>query len=341
MWTNHMTLEPIEPENALELYLADRENNVTVSTIRSHRSRLGHLIRWCDDEDITNLNELTGRLLHQYRIWRRNEGDLAKATEKTQMDTVRVFIKWLESIDAVEENLHRKVLSPTLSGGDNVREDSIESQRMELILDYLSKFEYASRPHVALKLMWHTMMRIGAVQSLDLEDYDSENQSLRIIHRPDSETTLKNQSHGERLIALSEEVCAVLDDWIEHQRPAVTDDHGRDPLLTTSYGRVATGTLRKDCYQYTRPCILSGECPHGRDLDDCEATNDGEESKCPSSLNPHAFRRGGITHALQNDWPLKAVSDRANVTKPVLEKHYDVRSEEDKMENRREHLDSL
>lgn len=336
-----MTLEPIEPENALELYLADRENNVTVSTIRSHRSRLGHLIRWCDDEDITNLNELTGRLLHQYRIWRRNEGDLAKATEKTQMDTVRVFIKWLESIDAVEENLHRKVLSPTLSGGDNVREDSIESQRMELILDYLSKFEYASRPHVALKLMWHTMMRIGAVQSLDLEDYDSENQSLRIIHRPDSETTLKNQSHGERLIALSEEVCAVLDDWIEHQRPAVTDDHGRDPLLTTSYGRVATGTLRKDCYQYTRPCILSGECPHGRDLDDCEATNDGEESKCPSSLNPHAFRRGGITHALQNDWPLKAVSDRANVTKPVLEKHYDVRSEEDKMENRREHLDSL
>lgn len=336
-----MTLEPIEPENALELYLADRENNVTVSTIRSHRSRLGHLIRWCDDEDITNLNELTGRLLHQYRIWRRNEGDLAKATEKTQMDTVRVFIKWLESIDAVEENLHRKVLSPTLSGGDNVREDSIESQRMELILDYLSKFEYASRPHVALKLMWHTMMRIGAVQSLDLEDYDSENQSLRIIHRPDSETTLKNQSHGERLIALSEEVCAVLDDWIEHQRPAVTDDHGRDPLLTTSYGRVATGTLRKDCYQYTRPCVLSGECPHGRDLDDCEATNDGEESKCPSSLNPHAFRRGGITHALQNDWPLKAVSDRANVTKPVLEKHYDVRSEEDKMENRREHLDSL
>lgn len=336
-----MTLEPIEPENALELYLADRENNVTDATIYSHRSRLGHFIRWCDQEDITNLNELTGRMLHQYRIWRRNEGDLAKTTEKTQMDTVRVFIKWLESIDGVEENLHRKVLSPTLSGGDNVRDDSIESERMEQILDYLSKYEYASRPHVALLLMWHTMMRIGAVQSLDLKDYDSENQSLRITHRPDSETTLKNQSHGERLVAISDEVCAVLDDWIAHQRPDVTDDHGREPLLTTSYGRVHTGTLRKDCYQYTRPCVLSGTCPHQRDIDDCEATNDGEESKCPSSLNPHAFRRGGITHALWNDWPMKAVSDRANVTEAVLEKHYDVRSEEDKMENRRDYLDSL
>jgi hypothetical protein len=38
---------------------------------------------------------------------------------------------------------------------------------------------------------------------------------------------------------------------------------------------------------------------------------------------------------------MKAVSDRANVTEAVLEKHYDVRSEEDKMENRREYLDSL
>ncbi len=59
-------------------------------------------------------------MLHQYRLWRRDEGDISVVTEKTQMDTLRVFIKWLESIDAFETDLHPKVLSPTLSSGDNV-----------------------------------------------------------------------------------------------------------------------------------------------------------------------------------------------------------------------------
>ncbi len=94
-----MSLEPIDPERALELYIADRENNVAQATIYSHRSRLGHFIRWCNDEaEITNLNDLSGRQLHEFRIWRRMEGDLSPATEKTQMDTLRVFIKWLESV---------------------------------------------------------------------------------------------------------------------------------------------------------------------------------------------------------------------------------------------------
>ncbi len=43
-----MSLEPIDPETALELYMADRENNVTEATIYSHRSRLGHFVRWCE-----------------------------------------------------------------------------------------------------------------------------------------------------------------------------------------------------------------------------------------------------------------------------------------------------
>ena len=85
-----MNLEPIEPKYALELYLADRENNVSQATIYSHRSRLGHFIRWCQaGASINNLNELFGRQLHEFRIWRRIEGDLSKTTEKTQMDKLR------------------------------------------------------------------------------------------------------------------------------------------------------------------------------------------------------------------------------------------------------------
>jgi len=72
----------LEPKHALEPYLADRENNVSQATIYSHRTRLGHFIRWCNNEaSINNLNELSGRQLHEFRAWRRIEGDLSKTTE--------------------------------------------------------------------------------------------------------------------------------------------------------------------------------------------------------------------------------------------------------------------
>lgn len=336
-----MNLEPIKPEKALEMYLTDRESEVTASTIRSHRARLKPFLQWCDEKGIENLNDLTGRLLHEYRLWRREEGDINVVTEKTQMDTLRVFVRWLESIDGVERNLHTKVLSPDLSDGDNVRSVMIESEQAEKLLEYHSKYQYASRQHVVTALMWHSMMRVGAIHAVDLDDYLPEDQCLKVLHRPETGTPIKNGKDGERHIALSDLVSSLLDDWIADQRPDATDDHGRKPLISTSQGRAHRTTLRRDCYRATRPCIYTDNCPHDRDIDDCEATSYGSEHECPSSVSPHAFRRGGITHHLTNDVPKHVVSDRANVSTGVLDKHYDQRDQKEKMENRREYLDNI
>lgn len=336
-----MNLEPIEPQEALDLYLADRENSVAEATIYSHRSRLGHFVRWCIEQGMTNLNELTGRILHEYRIWRRNEGDLSKVTEKTQMDTLRVFVKWLESVDGVEPNLHEKVLSPTLTGDDNIRDVMLDSDRADEVLAHLRKYEYASRPHAVLGLMYHTMMRVGAVHALDLADYDSKEQSLEVVHRPDTGTPIKNQKQGERFVGLSGEICTLLDDWIADQRPKSTDEHGREPLITTAQGRAHVSTLRNDCYRYTRSCVVEGECPHGRTPEECPAMDYESASECPSSVSPHALRRGGITLALSNNWPTKELGDRASVSERVLSMHYDQRSAKEKMEQRRQYLDNI
>jgi integrase len=336
-----MNLEPIDPETAVELYLADRETEVAKATLYSHSSRLGHFVRWCDEEDIDNLNELSGRTLHEYRLWRRREGDLAPATEKTQMDTLRVFIRWAESIDAVIDDLHTKVRSPVLRDGQNVRDVMLDSDRAEEILSYLERYEYASRPHVALTLMWHTMMRVGAIHSLDVEDYNVSEQSLAVIHRPEVGTTIKNGKRGERLVAITANVCQLLDDWIADRRPEVKDEYDRRPLITTSNGRAHRTTLRGDCYRATRPCIVTGDCPHDRDVECCNATAYTTAFNCPSSVSPHALRRGGITHYLNSDVPTDVVSDRANVSRDVLEEHYDRRSQREKMEQRREFLNNI
>lgn len=57
-----MELEPIDPETALELYIADKETSVADATVTSHKSLSGLLIRWCEERDIENLNDLTSQL---------------------------------------------------------------------------------------------------------------------------------------------------------------------------------------------------------------------------------------------------------------------------------------
>lgn len=334
-------LEPITPEKAVELYLNDRETELTAATLQSHQSRLRQFKRWCARENIENLNELTGRRLHDYRHWRREDGDLSPASEKTQMDTVRVFVRWLEQIDGVAQDLHDKVRSPELTGDDNIREVMLEYERAREILDYLQRYEYASLPHVVIGLAYHSMLRTGGLRALDVADYLPSEQALQIVHRPESGTPLKNQSEGERFIALSSEVCRLLDDWIEERRPDVVDENGREALVATLQGRAHVSTIRAICYRYTRPCETTGECPHGRVIEECVATEHDQESKCPSSTSPHALRRGGITHALEEDYPVESLGARAAVSSEVLRRHYDSREARVRMEQRRQHVDKL
>ena len=334
-----MNLEPISPERALELYLDHRRNEVARQTLVSHESRINKLVDWCDEQGIENTNELSGRDLYEYRIWRRNDGNLVKTSEKTQMATIRVFVKFLESIEAVEPDLHTKVQLPSLSNDDDVRDSMITAEQAEEILGFLCKYSYASVDHVIVALVWHTAMRRGSIRALDVSDYNPDEKYIEVLHH--DETPLKNQERGERYVALSDSLCQLLDDWIADKRPDVTDSLGREPLLASKQGRLHQSTITRTLYKFTRPCVYSGECPHNRDIDICEAVSHNAASKCPSSNSPHDARRGAITSWLKNDVPEKVVSDRANVGPGVLEKHYDQRDERDRMEQRRDFLDEL
>jgi hypothetical protein len=63
-----MDLESTHPETALGLYLSDKQNELTDASLQSHEYRLNHLVRWCEENGIENMNDLTGRLLHEYRL---------------------------------------------------------------------------------------------------------------------------------------------------------------------------------------------------------------------------------------------------------------------------------
>ena len=299
-------------------------------------------VRFCDEQGIDNMNDLSGRHFDRYKVWRRENGDLNNVTLNTQLSTVRVFIKWAESIDAVAKGTHEYITPPSMAPKEDVRTVILEDDKAADLLRYLGKFEYATRNHALISLLWHTGIRTGAARAIDLEDIDRESRSLYIRHRPEQGTPLKNGVTGERPVAVKDAVFEILIDYIDHHRKPQTDQYGREPLFTTRYGRLSVGALRQTVYALTRPCVYQGDCPHGRTIEDCEAAGTNENaSRCPSSVSPHAVRKGSITWARLNDIPIEAVSERMDVSPDILKKHYDQRTPEQEMESRRRYFEKL
>ncbi|PSP87777.1 integrase [Halobacteriales archaeon QS_4_69_34] len=340
--TPNVELEEVEPETAVELYLESRRYECSQSTVSNHRYRLGHFTRWCEQGNLQQMSEMSGRKAEEYRQWRRRDGDLAPVTIEQQIRTFRVFLQYCESNEWVRPGIHEKVLVPDVSAQEKSRNDHIDADTADRVLSYLKRYHYGSTRHVLFHLLWHTGIRTGAARALDTDDWHPNEGYLSIRHRPDTETPLKLKERGERnLSIINSDLATVLTDYIRDMRPEVTDEHGREPLIASKQGRMHPTNIQRHIYVVTRPCHYGQPCPHDRDPDECEATPTRSASKCPSSVSPHPIRRSAITEHLNQDVPKEVASERMAVSVKTLEQHYDARTKEDKRELRRDYLGGI
>ena len=338
------TLEPITPEEAVRLHLDAMRDNSAEWTRTSHKSHLRAFVEWCREEaGIDNMNELSGRDLYHFRVWRREGGyskgqddEIAPKTIHSVLTTVRSFLKFCGEIEAVHEDLYLKVPLPSLSPGQEVSDSTMVPERIPPILEYLSRYEYASRDHVVFLLLWHTGARLGGIRSLDVGDCDLDGRapSLEFVHRPETRTPLKNDEGSERVNRISDRVAQAIQDYIDGPRKRVTDEHGRYPLVSTAQGRVAPSTLRNIVYKWTIPCKIGEECPHDEEPSTCEWTSYNTACKCPSSRSPHDIRKARVTKYRNDGIARGIVSDRLDASTGILDKHYDRASKREKAERR-------
>lgn len=332
--TENTRLEAIEPSEAKRLWLESRIDEWADATMELQRFQIEVFIEWLGERDIDDMRDVSGRTVHKFRL-ETKEG-LAQSTLSQRMATVRRFLSFCASIDGIDTSVPERMEMP--NRGDDVRTEALEKEQAEAALSYLRKYAYASREHALLALTWHTGVRTGTLVALDVEDVEAEKHRLRIRHRPETGTPLKNGERAERYVAISPDITELLEDFIANQRVSacLSDGDSRNPLFTTENGRAPVKTLRRWFYTATKPCMY-GDCPHGRSPENCDAAmRQRDAMECPSTVSGHPIRRGAITQFLKDDVPHRAVSDRCNVSDDVLDKHYDVRTESDKAEQRRE-----
>ncbi|WP_321168977.1 site-specific integrase [Halorubrum sp. CBA1125] len=239
----------------------------------------------------------------------------------------------------MDESLPEKVTVPSLEPGENVRDTLMDPDEATAILSFLEQYHYASFDHVLMLLLWQTGARIAGIHGLDVDDVNPEEETIELRHRPEQGTRLKNGADGERIVAVPETTIAVVEDYIDVNRPAVTDGNGREPLFATTNGRMHKRHLSKHVYKWTCPCQYNQPCPADKDPMGCEYTGGYDSAvECPHNTRPHDIRRGAITYWLKRDVPDRAVSDRMNVSVQTLDRHYDARSKEERAEQRRQYL---
>ena len=106
-------LESIAPQTAVDHYLRHREDDASDQTIQAHSYRLKQFVRWCD---LTDLNDLTGRRVYEYRLWRKEDGQLKPVLLRIQLSTLRALVRFCETIGAVHPDTHEEIPS---SHGDS------------------------------------------------------------------------------------------------------------------------------------------------------------------------------------------------------------------------------
>lgn len=332
-------IDPMSPREAVNQYLEELREESAKTTHENHMYRLERFLEWSDENDLDNMNDISGKKLMMFK--KERQRDLAKITLKNQLGTLRQFLEFCEDINVAPNGVSRRLRLPTVDIEDEVSDVYITTEEAEKILEYCNKYEYATRRHVTFHILWQTGMRSGAIRGLDIDDFDKEGQTISINHRPESGTPLKNKERGARYVHIDTELTELITDFLNMHHPHVEDENGRMPLVGTQSGRMHKTSLQRNIYTLTRPCHYTNECPHDREIDDCEATSYNTASKCPSSVSPHALRKGAVTAHRKGDVPKDVVGERMDMSGQVLDKHYDKRTKKEKMETRKKYLDSL
>ena len=335
-----MEIKPTPPHDAKNRYLKKKRSHVSEKTLKNYTTALKRFLEFLDERGIDDMGDVDSDEIVRFESWRLDS--VKPITCRNDMRTVKNFIQFCETIQAVPVGLHELIVPTKVSEDDEICDDVLTRQEATDILEYLDKFEYASTRHVTLRILWKTGMRLGGLRSLDLKDFDPSRPALELCHRPESRTPLKQKERGQRDVIIDWDTADIITDYINETRPDTEDRFGRSPLLASREGRLATTTIQKNVYTATRPCIYNGEgCPFGEDPESCEAMRFDQANKCPGSVSPHALRRGYVTAARNAGQPKDVTGDRVNMGGKILDKHYDKGSYDEKAQRRKDYLKDI
>ena len=146
--THPHDLEPTSPDEAVDRYIREkRAEGITDSTAKKIQWSLNPFLEWTKENGITNLNNLSPKRLHDFKLWlQAGDEEYAPATLEAYLTDVRALIESAEAYGGVPHGLADTMQIPRAQS--DRKHEVISEDRAEAILERLNRFEFASRRHV-------------------------------------------------------------------------------------------------------------------------------------------------------------------------------------------------
>lgn len=235
--------------DVVEFYLDTNPWDVQPNTLTAYRGRLKHFQAFCTVHDIEDLGNVRPNTLDEFQNYLREASSLeATSSIKGCLAALRKFLQYCERRGVFDHGFHKLVILPTVSKHEGQDERWLARESTEEIVDHLETYRLFTKEHVVWAILAETRIRQSTLYALDLDDYDAEERYLTVVNREETGTRLKNGYRAERELSISKDAARTIDGYIQENRNAVTDDHGREPLVTTRNGRLQKSTIRQYVY---------------------------------------------------------------------------------------------
>lgn len=218
----------VSVDGVVEFYLDTNPWDRQPNTVKAYRNRLRHFQEFCAKRGIESLGTVQPKTLDEFQNYLHQESSLgATSSIKGCLGALRKFLKYCEHRGVFDYGFHKLVILPTISKHESKDERWLGRENAQEIVEHLETYRPFTKEHVVWAILAETGIRQSTLYAFDLEDYDAEERYLTAVNREDAGTRLKNGYDAERELSISKDAAQAIDGYIQENRNAVTDDHGR------------------------------------------------------------------------------------------------------------------
>lgn len=230
-------------------------------TIYARRYQLGFFLLWCEDADVSHVDQITPQFLKKYQLHLSNyysprlKETLSVISHRKYITAVRQFLRWLFKKKYLSENLadvFTKIKKPERLPGHTLSEGEVE----RVINETDPKTRQGLRDRAILELLYSTGIRRQELINLKLDDIYFQQKTIVIR---------EGKGKKDRFVPVGDRALQWLNLYISQSRPKYVPTEDEGTLFLTKRRKPFAGihTLGVVVYKYLKAAnITKPGCCH-------------------------------------------------------------------------------
>lgn len=263
-----------------------RERNWSETTLKTQTHHQYRFILWASEHGLNYASDITRPTLeryqrHLYQYRKKNGEPLSTRTQRTALQPVQVWFKWLTQQNLILANPAADLELPRLE--KRLPRTILSVEQVEDVLNHCDlTTAQGIRDRTLMELLWSTGIRRGEVPALDLYSVDGSRHILTIV---------QGKGKQDRVIPIGERALWWVQHYMEHTRPDMLSNSGCRALFLAMdgvAGLTASGVSMAVVPYLRAAGIMKGSCHLFRHAMATQMLENGADTRWIQAMLGHA-----------------------------------------------------